>query len=77
MKRYSKVKYSKNKSQKHIYYTSWKDYVSDIQEGVIGNKPRSIFRGQSNFEPNASKIWDIRSSFNRTYKNENFLKNMI
>jgi FRG domain len=67
--------YSRTKAQKHIKYASWTDFIFQIQKGRIGNKQKNIFRGQSNFQKGSSVIWDIKSSFNRTFDVSNFLKN--
>jgi hypothetical protein len=75
MKRQSKILYSPTKAKKSIYYTSWTDFVFDIQEGKVGNKHKNIFRGQSNFNFSKPEIWDIKSSFNRAFNGTNFLKN--
>lgn len=70
-----KVKGRRSNSTKDIFYSSWTNFVIDVQSGTIGNKSKTIFRGQSNFSLDKSTVWNLSSSFNRIYRHGNFITN--
>src|SRR6476661_2627644 len=60
-----------------IWYSSWKQIVEKLSDPVYGKDKNLAFRGQSNFNKNnfstsESDIWQITSSFNRSYDDYGF-----
>jgi len=57
----------------HYYFDTWVHFIKHI-EGLPPSK-KVAYRGQSNFGGDEHSVWDMKSAYNRSNGNHNFLSN--